>query len=479
VDFPFDKLADDVSADRPSGPDLEIEGDAEFMRFSAQIDGVLPESFASFDRAAADLPAHLETIAGLVMRSRDLRLMTAAAKLLILDRDFAGFEKALGVIAHWLRTRWDTLLPELTDGDAMFRSIALQSLDDVPHTVKPLEAAPLFKSRRLGVISLRSVLLADGKIAPRQGDGDGADGEKVPNPSDIAAAIRETDIDELVKVRAQANAMAAALADIEALWSEKTGEVGALQFNELRPKVGEICAFLESSVASRDPSLADPAAAQASDDAAHAGGEARAPAVAGAIATSAAARAALEAAQRYFEIGEPSSPVRLVLAQAAAILGKDFYQSLQQLVPDVASQATVSFGRDLPLKLPLERLALLLPQEAAAEEDAPDADGWGEAQAETESEGEDGAAPDESADESSWSEDAAPAPRERPSTAGFAAADRAQALALLDQVSAFFRAEEPSSAVPLLIDIARSTVGRDFMTLLRDALPPQTLRVDE
>jgi type VI secretion system protein ImpA len=52
-------------------------------------------------------------------------------------------------------------------------------------------------------------------------------------------------------------------------------------------------------------------------------------------------------------------------------------------------------------------------------------------------------------------------------------------MALLDQVAYFFKACEPSSPIPLLIEIARSTAGRDFMALLRESLPPQTLRVDE
>jgi type VI secretion system protein ImpA len=66
---------------------------------------------------------------------------------------------------------------------------------------------------------------------------------------------------------------------------------------------------------------------------------------------------------------------------------------------------------------------------------------------------------------------AVPPPRSRPH-----AATRQQALALLDQVAAYYRAAEPTSPVPVLIERARSLAGRDFMSLLKDFLPEAALR---
>jgi predicted component of type VI protein secretion system len=63
--------------------------------------------------------------------------------------------------------------------------------------------------------------------------------------------------------------------------------------------------------------------------------------------------------------------------------------------------------------------------------------------------------------------------------AAFTADNRQQALLLLEKASAFFRAAEPSSAIPMLFDIARTTAGRDFLSLVREVMPAQTLRVDE
>ncbi len=451
MNFPFAALGKDIADDRPAGSDLELDGDADFMRFTAQIEGVLPQSFLGFDRSSVDLPAELDFVGALLARSKDLRLITAAAKLFILNRDLPSFALSLEVIAGWMRDRWDSIFPELMDGDATMRLIALQSLDDIPHTVKPLEAAPLFRSRRVGPVSLRQTLLADGKIPPRQSED--SEGEKVPSQGDITSAIQEAAIDEIVAARAQTAGLIASLDAIEAAWVEKTERDGELRFVELKQKAREVLAFLERAAVSRDPSLASGASLPAADQAMPEQSAEAAPLSPGSIATLGQVKAAMAAAERYFRTHEPSSPVRLLLAQATALMGKSFYDSLQQLMPDVASQATVALGRDLPLKLPLERLVQLLPEEIGADS---------EPQAEqTEEDGSDSTVTAEAA------------------VAQFVASTRAEAVSLLDGAAAYFRTAEPSSPIPMLIDIARGSVGRDFMSLVRESLPARALRVDD
>lgn len=48
---------------------------------------------------------------------------------------------------------------------------------------------------------------------------------------------------------------------------------------------------------------------------------------------------------------------------------------------------------------------------------------------------------------------------------------RDDALRALDAVAAFFRANEPSSPVPLFIERAKRLVGKDFLTVLEDVIP--------
>ena len=90
----------------PCGPDLDVEGDADYLNFFAQTEGLLPSTFFSsddgkpFDRSAIDLPGQVDAIAPLWERTRDLRLLVVRARLLILDRDLGGFAVAVAAIAR-------------------------------------------------------------------------------------------------------------------------------------------------------------------------------------------------------------------------------------------------------------------------------------------------------------------------------------------------------------------------------------------
>jgi type VI secretion system protein ImpA len=53
---------------------------------------------------------------------------------------------------------------------------------------------------------------------------------------------------------------------------------------------------------------------------------------------------------------------------------------------------------------------------------------------------------------------------------------RADAVALMTQVAAYYGRTEPSSPIPFLIERARALAGRDFLSILKDILPENTLR---
>src|SRR5882757_8400354 len=108
----FAALAGAVSDGEPCGPDLDLAGDAEYMNLIARTEGVLPATFFSgpegkpFDRATIDFDAEFALIGPLLERTRDLRLVALLAKLLVLNRDLAGFAACLGLIETLLKERW-------------------------------------------------------------------------------------------------------------------------------------------------------------------------------------------------------------------------------------------------------------------------------------------------------------------------------------------------------------------------------------
>lgn len=521
-----------ISEEEPCGPDLEMLGDADYMRFVARADGMLPKSFAAFDRGSIDFPAEYATLKSLLGRSRDLRLMTFLAKLLILNRDLAGFVAAAQTIEGMLDTLWERVHPELLDGDAILRIVSLQTLDDMPDAVMPLQSAPLFEERRFGKASYRSHLLATGVIQGRVAANDGEANEEVPSADALKTALAKTEMEQLVSSRDLTAELTRSLKRTEELVAQKSGQPSAVKFEKLAPLAQEIFVFLDGGVAARDPSLALSPTAGA--EAGEQDGDAAPGKPSGPVRSLAEAQAALAAAASYFVKSEPSTPALMLIGQAEALIGRSFFDAMQALVPDLSAQANIRVGRDIVFRLPLERLASLSVT-TAPEPESPDGDGYGDSSQEESSWGDDsssdsygdsgdsseageegasggdGASGDaaeneaaegsetESASEESASEEsqssvddsdssgaedddgsrneAVRAPAHTPVV--FRAVNRQEAVALLSQVATYFRSVEPSSPVPTLLDHAASLAGRDFFGLLRDVLPAAALRVDE
>lgn len=432
----FTALTAPLSEADPCGPDLDAAGDADYMNFMAAAEGLLPATFyvvdrknpergaQPFDRTEADFPAQYARIAALAARSCDLRLLALLAKFRILDKDLSGFSAAVEALADLLERHWESVHPRGEDGDFLLRMVAVQSLDDMAPVILPLTYAPLFEHKRLGPVSYRMHLLATGAAAPREG-------EDKPDATVLKRAFEEdVPLDMLIERRDVLRALGRALARIKAAFVEHVGLVDAVDFPQLTPLVEAIRALLDGYVALRDPAAGD-----AAPTAAASASEADAPAAgaSGEIADFNAAAAALRAVAGYFARSEPSSPALLLVRQAEQLVGKSFLDALRVLVPGHVEAAALQIGRAHVFDLPLERLS-----EFAGVEDAvpPDA----------------GAAP------------------------VFEVKTRDNALQLLARVGAFYHQAEPSSPVAFLAERARTLTGRDFLGLLKDMLPPDTLK---
>src|SRR5882757_3563904 len=168
-------LCGTISENDPCGPDLDLEGDADYLNFLAGSELILPTLFFStedgkpFDRSTVDLPGQIEAIKPLWNRSRDLRLLVMRARLLILNKDLGGFATTVAAIAEWLEGFWDPVHPCAQDGDFGARVAAIGALD-LPTVVFPLQYAPLFEAGRLGAVTYRGWLIAAGEVKARAGE---------------------------------------------------------------------------------------------------------------------------------------------------------------------------------------------------------------------------------------------------------------------------------------------------------------------
>lgn len=426
----LESLTEPLPGAQPCGPDLDLAGDDDFVGFMTSGEGLLPATFfvgeegRPFDRTSVDFASQYKAIARLAERTRDLRLVVLLAKFRILDRDLDGFTTALEAIAALLERDWEGVHPRGDQGDYALRMVTIQSLDDMVPVILPLNYVPLFEHRHAGPVSYRSHLLAEGEVAPR-GDEDKLD------IGVIKRAFAEVELQALIARRDQFKRIGEALARIRAAFVENVGLGEAVAFTRLPPLVDKIRALLDAQVVARDPTLGETAPEEEVEES-----EAEAPLVAGDIATLADARAALEAIAAYYERREPSNPALLLVRQAIQLVGRSFIDALQVLVPSYVGDVKVQIGKTQVFDLPIERLSGFA-----------SIDGVGE--------------------------DATAGP------ATFEVTTRDSALQLLKKIGAFYHAAEPSSPVPYLVDRARELAGRDFLGLLREMLPKDTLKTPE
>lgn len=429
-------LAAPITEEDPCGPDLDLDGDINYMSFVATAEGMLPTSYFSaedgrpFDRSTIDFKAQHEALRPLLKQTRDLRLLTLRARFQVLDRDLSGFASSLAAMAELLDRYWDEVHPRAEGGSFALRMAALGTLN-VPTVIFPLQYMPLCDNRRLGPVTYRAFMIANNETKAREG-------EAVLSPSAVQMAIRDAEPDVIRATREHLANVQASLALIRKCCTERGNSRDPVRLDSLTALVDKLIAFC------------NPDAVQAD-----AAGEANAAGAAGIAAFSSVteASAALAAVANYYSRNEPSNPALPLVRQAEQLIGKSFAEVVRILVPAHADQAIFHIGGAETFELPLDRLSEFSSVSPA----------W----ADTGGNNEGGASVSSEGDEMPAGGDSVAAPGRFLHSAN----SRSQALMLLDQVQRFFRLVEPSSPVPLLCDRARALAERDFLSVLRDVLP--------
>ena len=397
-----------------------------------------------FDRSTIDFATEFKVLDKLLESTRDLRLFTLYVRLLALSRDLAGVSECMAAIAALVSTRWDDINPKGEGGDYGLRTAVLQALDDMPTVILPLQHMPLVTTRRAGMLTYRSVMVAKGETAARAG-------ETAIDQAGIERALSDEEPDALQATRDRWGMIGTAAETIRLTSIEKAGFEQAVTLDRLPDLVKKVLSVLDPILVARNPGAAplgiEAGQADAADTPASGAASSRpgAGTASAAIKTSAAAARALGAVGRYLNRFEPSSPAALIVRQAQDLVGKSFYEVIRILVPSEADDAKISIGPAGLFKLNYDHLS--------SAHDAIQANASSEAEDPTDE-------PDQHA--GSASAEAEPV---------FEVRSRQQAGELLDQVGAFFRRAEPSSPIPNLIDRAKSFLDRDFLTILRDILP--------
>jgi type VI secretion system protein ImpA len=429
---PQDCLAP-LSDDESCGPDLYESFDSAFENYLLDAEARLPQSF--FDAGgnpriapdSIDPEAEWETVAALLARSRDLRLLASHAQFCALARDLGALAECLDLMAGLLETYPDAVHPRITE-DIIERNNALELVASPATVIMPLEFTPLVRDRRLLDISLRKILLGRGERNP-QGDEEPGDAEAM-----VAALRAAENADAVAASHAALTRIKQAASRIEAVCLGNETQPFRPNLEKLHARLDELIGLLTEARPELGGAEAETGDTPPQDEAADAaettaGATAEtAPAAPGRIADMAQARAALEALEAYFRIREPSSPSLILVRQARQLVGRPLIEAMEILVPDLSARARMDFGRETGFLLGMDRMRAL--SEIGAETGDTAAD-----------------------------------------PAAFPVASRKEAGALMSAIEGYYASFEPSSPIPVLLSRARGYLNQSFTAILAEILP--------
>jgi type VI secretion system protein ImpA len=348
IDANLERSLAPIAADDPSGRDLDY--DPLFQKLLAaaepgreEIDGgdgrklFVPRK-RDFRQIRRDAQRLLEV-------SRDLRVLIILAEALAVTEGVSGLAAGLRLISRNLQDHWETLHPQLDEGErfsadqAAERLNALRRLADPEGMLLELRRLPLVEMAGDGTVSLRALELALGESQPLPY-------EARPELSPLETALKATGPAALGEQVAALEAASTEIQTIDSVLAEQIGDPAAL------PDLSPLTSVIAKMRARLEPYSAPPSSKGSSP--AGSGetvvpsqrGEPVSPPMADTerLETRDGAVQALELVADYFRRQEPGSPVPLLLERAQRLAAMTFIEIIGELAPDSTAQLRGTLG---------------------------------------------------------------------------------------------------------------------------------------
>ena len=440
----FGWLADAISDDAPCGPNLEAADDQAFIDYYFDAETRLPERYFTpglktengegsddklFDQKSVDLKKERKNIIELLVRSRDLRLLSLLARFSVLAGKVIDFADAVEGIALLLETYPEDVHPGMGK-TATNRRMPLDDLGTAVTVSIPLQYVSLTGQPD---VTFRRYLVATGKSQPR----DGEDDITVSQITDaIAEAGTRAHVDGVFDALGRAangfeRIKRVCLAHEDAPFTPVFGDtLGVIA--EMANMIGQVLPELGATAKPGIPAdpTADTAETSQPEPQAPTTGTGPAPS---AVPSPAAAKAVLQAVEQYFARREPSSAAVLLITQARLLIGRPLIEALETLLPEHSKNAVIDFGKETGFALSIDRLRSLsseIPQIPAEDE-----------------------------------------PQEIPPVPQINT--RLDVGAQIRGVIEYYRQNEPASPIPILLRRANEYLEKDFNAIVAELLPTQ------
>jgi type VI secretion system protein ImpA len=126
----LDLILQPFAGDNPSGVDVRYNGIYDEIREARRADDNLVQGEWQTELKVADFPKVLNlSIEALTTKTKDIQIASWMTEALANRHGFAGLRDGLKIVAGLQETFWDSLYPELDDGDMESRANAISWMD--------------------------------------------------------------------------------------------------------------------------------------------------------------------------------------------------------------------------------------------------------------------------------------------------------------------------------------------------------------
>jgi len=338
----MDSLLEPISADAPSGADLEY--DSAFLELE-RLAQVKPEQQMGDTIVPAQEPDWKAVASGalaLLSRTKDMRVASRLTQALLYSEGLPGFADGLQVMRGFVEKFWDSFYPRLDpsdNDDPTFRVNVLMGLVDGSVFIDKIRVIPLVSARSFGRFSLRDIAIANGEQPPLPN-------VEPPKTSAIDGAFQECPVPELVATAEALRSSLASLAAIEAFVGDKVGVENGPNFSKLTAVLKTAEKILTAKLLQRGVGV-EAAGEEAGAEGGAAGGTAGGGAsISGEIKSREDVVRMLDKLCQYYERYEPSSPLPLLLKRSKRLVSASFFDIVRDLAPDGVSQIENLRGKE-------------------------------------------------------------------------------------------------------------------------------------
>lgn len=346
------RLLAPVSPGHPSG-EQDLEYDPAFIQLEEKVKGTAEVEIGGKivqEAKAPNWPEIQENAAQLLTRTRDLRITVVLLRALLHTGGLIGMNAGLSLLQSLVERFWETLYPRLDSEDGfnpIQRINILMTLCDREAILLPLLGSTLCSSPAMGPCTLRDIHRAAGKL----GASDQKDNAAL-SPAAIDAVFKDSDAGLLFANQQAVRQSLQRVENLEALLGARIAPEQAPHFEDLRRMLVEIDnvferqagkhAFTKNSASDKKTIRQAPVVDFQKQPVPTRSSQGEDPMET--IKCRQDVTRLLEQICIYYQENEPASPVPLLLKRAAGLVGKDFFEIIQDMAPESVTQVQKLIG---------------------------------------------------------------------------------------------------------------------------------------